>query len=317
MKPISQIEESELTNMKRMFLGKSELMVPNIALGCMSMGKLSPEEARKVVNNALDLEIDFFDLADIYGGGKAEEVLGKVIEMDPSIREKMLIQSKVGIRKDSYDFTKEHLLTSVDGILKRLQTDYLDVLLLHRPDALAEPGVVAEVFDELEKSGKVRNFGVSNHNPYQIELLKNYVKQPLVANQMQFSVMHTGMVDVGINVNTKFDSGINRDGGVLDYCRLEDITLQAWSPIKSGGDIFVDNKDYPEVNAKLKEIGERYGLSNSATAIAWILRHPANIQAIVGTMTPERLTDYAKASEIRITHEEWYEIYQAAGNKLP
>lgn len=317
MKPISQIEESELTNMKRMFLGKSELMVPNIALGCMSMGKLSPEEARKVVNNALDLEIDFFDLADIYGGGKAEEVLGKVIEMDPSIREKMLIQSKVGIRKDSYDFTKEHLLTSVDGILKRLQTDYLDVLLLHRPDALAEPGVVAEVFDELEKSGKVRNFGVSNHNPYQIELLKNYVKQPLVANQMQFSVMHTGMVDAGINVNTKFDSGINRDGGVLDYCRLEDITLQAWSPIKSGGDIFVDNKDYPEVNAKLKEIGERYGLSNSATAIAWILRHPANIQAIVGTMTPERLTDYAKASEIRITHEEWYEIYQAAGNKLP
>ncbi|WP_029276086.1 aldo/keto reductase [Carnobacterium jeotgali] len=303
--------------MKRLFLGKSELLVPNIGLGCMSMGKLSPEEASKVINNALDLEIDFFDLADIYGGGKAEETFGKVIEMDPSIRERMLIQSKAGIRKGSYDFSKEHLLTSVDGILKRLQTDYLDVLLLHRPDALVEPEIVAEVFDELEKSGKVRNFGVSNHNPNQIELLKRYVKQPLIVNQMQFSVMHTGMVDAGINVNTKFDGGINRDGEILDYSRLEDITLQAWSPIKSGGDIFVDNENYPEVNAKLKEIGERYGLSNSAVAIAWILRHPANIQAIVGTMTPERLTDYAKASEVRITHDEWYEIYRAAGNKLP
>ena len=303
--------------MKRLFLGKSELLVPNIGLGCMSIGKLSPEEASKVINNALDLEIDFFDLADIYGGGKAEETFGKVIEMDPSIRERMLIQSKAGIRKGSYDFSKEHLLTSVDGILKRLQTDYLDVLLLHRPDALVEPEIVAEVFDELEKSGKVRNFGVSNHNPNQIELLKRYVKQPLIVNQMQFSVMHTGMVDAGINVNTKFDGGINRDGEILDYSRLEDITLQAWSPIKSGGDIFVDNENYPEVNAKLKEIGERYGLSNSAVAIAWILRHPANIQAIVGTMTPERLTDYAKASEVRITHDEWYEIYRAAGNKLP
>ncbi len=303
--------------MKRLFLGKSELLVPNIGLGCMSMGKLSPEEASKVVNNALDLEIDFFDLADIYGGGKAEETLGKVIEMDPSIRERMLIQSKAGIRKGSYDFSKEHLLTSVDEILKRLQTDYLDVLLLHRPDALVEPEIVAEVFDELEKSGKVRNFGVSNHNPNQIELLKRYVKQPLIVNQMQFSVMHTGMVDAGINVNTKFDSGINRDGEILNYSRLEDITLQAWSPIKSGGDIFVDNENYPEVNAKLKEIGERYGLSNSAVAIAWILRHPANMQAIVGTMTPERLTDYAKASEVRMTHDEWYEIYRAAGNKLP
>ncbi|MGB7459804.1 MAG: aldo/keto reductase [Carnobacterium jeotgali] len=303
--------------MKRLFLGKSELLVPNIGLGCMSMGKLSPEEASKVINNALDLEIDFFDLADIYGGGKAEETFGKVIEMDPSIRERMLIQSKAGIRKGSYDFSKEHLLKSVDDILKRLQTDYLDVLLLHRPDALVEPEIVAEVFDELEKSGKVRNFGVSNHNPNQIELLKRYVKQPLIVNQMQFSVMHTGMVDAGINVNTKFDSGINRDGEILDYSRLEDITLQAWSPIKSGGDIFVDNENYPEVNAKLKEIGERYGLSNSAVAIAWILRHPANIQAIVGTMTPERLTDYAKASEVRITHDEWYEIYRAAGNKLP
>lgn len=311
------MEESELISMKRLFLGKSELLVPNIGLGCMSMGKLSPEEASKVINNALDLEIDFFDLADIYGGGKAEETFGKVIEMDPSIRERMLIQSKAGIRKGSYDFSKEHLLTSVDGILKRLQTDYLDVLLLHRPDALVEPEVVAEVFDELEKSGKVRNFGVSNHNPNQIELLKRYVKQPLIVNQMQFSVMHTGMVDAGINVNTKFDGGINRDGEILDYSRLEDITLQAWSPIKSGGDIFVDNENYPEVNAKLKEIGERYGLSNSAVAIAWILRHPANIQAIVGTMTPERLTDYAKASEVRITHDEWYEIYRAAGNKLP
>ena len=303
--------------MKRLFLGKSELLVPNIGLGCMSMGKLSPEEASKVINNALDLEIDFFDLADIYGGGKAEETFGKVIEMDPSIRERMRIQSKAGSRKGSYDFSKEHLLTSVDGILKRLQTDYLDVLLLHRPDALVEPEVVAEVFDELEKSGKVRNIGVSNHNPNQIELLKRYVKQPLIVNQMQFSVMHTGMVDAGINVNTKSDSGINRDGEILDYSRLEDITLQAWSPIKSGGDIFVDNENYPEVNAKLKEIGERYGLSNSAVAIAWILRHPANIQAIVGTMPPERLTDYAKASEVRITHDEWYEIYRAAGNKLP
>ena len=300
-------------------LGKSKLEVSDIALGCMRMNTLSKKEAANVIHNALELGIDFFDHADIYGGGASEEVFSDAIEMTPRVRETMVLQTKVGIRKGSFDFSKKHILESVDGSLERLKTDYVDTLLLHRPDALVEPEEVAEAFTELEKSGKVRHFGVSNQNPMQIELLKKYVEQDLIANQLQFSIMHTGMIDAGINVNMQHDPSIDKDGSILDYSRLNDMTIQAWSPFHYGlfEGIFIDNDKFPELNTKLKEIADKYNVDNATIAVAWILRHPAKIQTIVGTMTPDRLTNIARASSIKLTREEWYEIYLAAGNKLP
>ena len=303
--------------MKKIQLGTSDLMVSNIGLGCMSMNRLTAKEATAVVQNALDLGVNFFDHADIYGKGKSEQVFSEAVDLHSSIRDKMIIQSKVGIRTGYYDFSKKHIIQSVNESLSRLKTDYLDILLLHRPDALAEPEEVAEAFNELEKSEKVRHFGVSNHNPMQIDLLKKNIEQDLIVNQLQLSVMHTGIIDAGINVNTKHENAINRDGSVLDYSRLKDMTIQAWSPVKAEGGVFIDNDAYPEINAKLKEIGEKYGLDNSGTAVAWILRHPARIQTIVGTMTPERLKQYAQASEVVLSREEWYDIYRTAGNPIP
>ena len=305
--------------MKKIKLGTSELEVSEISLGCMRMAGLSNKEAQAVIHNALEVGVDLFDHADIYGGGKSEEIFANAIEMNSSIREKMVIQTKCGIRDGLFDFSKEHILHSVEGSLKRLQTDYIDVLLLHRPDALVEPEEVAEAFSELKESGKVRHFGVSNHNPMQIELLKKYVEQDLIVNQLQLSLMFTPMIDAGLNVNMQHDPSVVRDGSVLDYSRLNNMTIQPWSPFQYGmfKGVFVDNDDFPEVNAKLKELAEKKGVTESAIAIAWILRHPAKMQPIVGTMTPERLTDIAKASEVELTKREWYELYLAAGNKLP
>ncbi|WP_172370870.1 aldo/keto reductase [Sporosarcina jiandibaonis] len=305
--------------MKKIKLGTSELNVSAISLGCMRLGKLSKNEAANVIHNALEVGIDFFDHADIYAGGKSEEIFADAVDMNPAIREKMFIQTKAGIRKGFYDFSKEHILTAVDGSLKRLKTDYIDVLLLHRPDALFEPEEVAEAFTQLKESGKVRHFGVSNQNPYQIELLKKYVEQDLIANQLQLSIMHTCMIDAGLQVNTLHETAVNRDGSILDYSRLNDMTIQAWSPFQSGlsKGVFIDNEQFPELNAKLQEISEKYEVTKSAIATSWILRHPAKIQPVVGTMNPERLTNIAKASEIVLTREEWYEIYRSAGNELP
>lgn len=302
-----------------MKLGKSDLTVSNISLGCMRMYKLSLKEAEDVVRTALELGITFFDHADIYGEGRSEEIFAEAVGMNPSVREKIFIQTKTGIRKGYYDFSKEHILQSVDRSLKRLKTDYIDVLLLHRPDALVEPEEVAEAFALLKESGKVRWFGVSNHTPMQIELLKKYVKEALIVNQLQFSVMHTNMIDAGIQMNTLFENSADRTGYVLDYCRLHDITIQAWSPFQFGffEGVFVDNDRFPELNAKLAEVGEKYGLTKTGAAIAWILRHPAKIQPIVGTMNIQRLKEIAQASEVNITREEWYAIYRAAGNRLP
>ncbi|WP_414838983.1 aldo/keto reductase [Carnobacterium sp. TMP28] len=303
--------------MKKIALGTSDLLVSNIGLGCMTMAGLSAKEATAVVDNALDLGVNFFDHADIYGGGKSEEIFSKAIDLQSSVREKVIIQSKTAIRKGFYDYSTDYILKSVDESLSRLKTDYLDVLLLHRPDALMEPDQVAEAFSILKKNGKVRHFGVSNHNPMQIELLKQSVEQELIANQLQLSLMHTGMIDAGINVNTTDNNSINRDGSILDYSRLNKMTIQAWSPVKAGGEVFIDNPAFPEVNTKLKEIGERYGLDSSGAAIAWILRHPAHIQTIVGTMTPERLKQSVLASNVQLTREEWYELYRSAGNPVP
>ncbi|WP_070119545.1 aldo/keto reductase [Bacillus marinisedimentorum] len=305
--------------MKKINLGNSGLEASEISLGCMRMNSLSKQEASYVIENAMDAGIDLFDHADIYGGGESEAVFADAIEMNPSVREKMLIQTKCGIRKGFFDFSKEHILESVEGSLQRLKTDYIDILLLHRPDTLMEPEEVAEAFSRLKESGKVRYFGVSNQNPMQIELLKKVVKEDLIINQLQFSLMHTPMIDEGLNVNMHNDPAIVRAGGVLEYSRLNDMTIQAWSPFQYGmiEGTFMGNKYYPEINDKMQEMAEKKGVTDSAIAIAWILRHPAKIQPVVGTMNPQRLKDIAKASDVELTREEWYELYRAAGNDLP
>lgn len=305
--------------MKKIRLGTSGLEVGEIALGCMRMNGLPAKDAARVIENAWEAGIDFFDHADIYGGGKSEEVFAEALQQTDIQREDMILQTKCGIRKGFFDFSREHILSSVDGSLKRLGTDYIDVLLLHRPDALMEPEEVAEAFTQLKEAGKVRHFGVSNQNPLQMELLKKYLKQDLIVNQLQLSVVHTGMIDAGLNVNMKHEPAVNRDGGILDYCRLHDITIQAWSPFQHGmiEGVFIGNDDFPEVNAKLQEMAEKKGVTDSAIAIAWILRHPAGIQPIIGSMNPERITAIAKASDVELSREEWYEIYRSAGNQLP
>ncbi|ECW2870395.1 aldo/keto reductase family oxidoreductase [Listeria monocytogenes] len=305
--------------MKRITIGNSALTASEISLGCMRMADLSKEDANKVINTALENGIDFFDHADIYGGGKSEEVFADAIDMNATIREKMILQSKCGIRQGFFDFSKEHIIASVEGSLKRLKTDYLDTLLLHRPDTLFEPEEVAAAFTELEKSGKVRHFGVSNQNPGQIELLKKYVDQELIANQLQFSIMHTGMIDTGFNVNMTIDPSLDRDGGILEYSRLNNMTIQAWSPFQYGffEGVFLDNDKFPELNKVIDKIAADKGVTNSAIAVAWIQRHPASFQTVVGTMNPGRISDIAKASDVTLSREEWYEIYRAAGNQLP
>ncbi|GIP57178.1 aldo/keto reductase [Paenibacillus woosongensis] len=305
--------------MRTMKLGTSNLEVPVIAVGCMRINSLEQAEAEKFVQTALEAGANFFDHADIYGSGKCEEIFADAIHMNDDVREKIILQSKCGIRQGMFDFSKEHILNSVDGILKRLKTDYLDVLLLHRPDALVEPEEVAEAFDKLESSGKVRHFGVSNQNPMQIKLLKKHVKQPLVANQLQLSITNATMISSGINVNMENAAAVNRDGSILDYCRLHDITIQPWSPFQYGffEGVFLGNEKFPELNRKIDEIAAKYEVSNTTIAIAWLLRHPAKMQPVTGTMNLERILDCCKAADITLTREEWYEIYRAAGNVLP
>jgi predicted oxidoreductase len=305
--------------MRTMKLGTSELEIPVVAIGCMRINSLEKNEAETFVQTALEEGANFFDHADIYGGGACEEIFAEAIHMNAEVREKIILQSKCGIRKGMFDFSKEHILDSVDGILKRLNTEYLDTLLLHRPDALVEPEEVAEAFDTLESSGKVRHFGVSNQNPMQIQLLKKYVKQPLVANQLQLSITNANMISNGINVNMQNESAINRDGSILDFCRLNDITIQPWSPFQYGffEGVFLGNEKFPELNQQIDEIAAKYEVSNTTIAIAWLLRHPANMQPVIGTMNLDRLKDCCRASEVRLTREEWYSIYRAAGNILP
>lgn len=293
---------------------------PEIALGCMRLNGLSKTEAEAFVKTSLELGVNFFDHADIYGGGECESVFAEAVGMNSTIREKMLIQTKCGIRKGMFDFSKEHILDSVDKSLKRLKTDYLDALLLHRPDTLMEPEEVAEAFRILKNSGKVRHFGVSNQNPGQMALLSKYcVETPLRVNQLQMSITECGMIDAGLNVNMHCEPGLNRDGGVLEYCRLHDITIQPWSPFQYGffEGVFLNNEKFPELNQKIDELAEQYGVKPETIAIAWILRHPAKMQPIVGTTNAQRLTDICKASEITLTRQEWYGIYLASGKKLP
>ena len=305
--------------MKQIDLGRSGLLGSEIALGCMRINKLGEKELDAYIRTALDCGVNFFDHADIYGGGDCEAAFGQVLAAEPSLRDKMVLQGKCGIRPGMYDFSKEHILKSVDGILRRLRTDHLDLLLLHRPDALMEPEEVGEAFDQLEAAGKVKHFGVSNFNTRQLELLQSGLRQRLLVDQMQFSLKVTGLIDHGLCANTEFPHAADRDGELLDYCRLHHVTVQAWSPFQYGffEGVFVDNDKFPELNAALAKLSEKYGVTKSAMAVAWILRHPAKIQVIVGTTNAQRLRDIAAASTVALSREDWYELYRAAGNQLP
>ena len=297
--------------------------VSAIIQGCMRMPELTNEQAAKVIRTAYDCGVNFYDHATCYGtDGAAETRFGESFPMTGIKREDIFIQSKCGLcfDRNEFDWTTENILSSVDDSLRRLKIDYLDTLLLHRPDVLFDPEEVAEAFDELERAGKVRFFGVSNLVPMQIELLKKYVKQDLVINQVQLSLEQSQLIDQELYMNNKqTEFSVNRDGHALDYCRLNDITIQAWSPLQIGmfGGTFIDNPDFPELNKVLGELGEREGVSKTAVAIAWILRHPAKMQAIIGTMNPDHIKDACDASKVKLSHHDWYALYLAAGKYLP
>ncbi len=306
--------------MNKIKVANDIMEIPEIGLGCMRTTSLDKKEANDLIYTAMDQGINFFDHADIYADGESESFFAEAIGMNSNIREKMTIQTKCGIHRGvGFDFSKDHILNSVDGSLKRLKTDYVDILLLHRPDALVEPEEVAEAFRILKESGKVRHFGVSNHNPYQIELLNKYIDDKILFNQLQLSITHSGMIDSGLNGNMQINEGINRDGGILDYCRLNDITIQAWSPFQagSGKGLFIDNPEYKELNDKINEIAEKYNVTNNAIAVAWILRHPAKIQTIVGTTNKGRLLEICRSSDVDLTKKEWYDLYISSGKRLP
>lgn len=306
--------------MKQITMGKQNITAPVIVAGCMRLADFDRQQMNHFIHAAMELGINYFDHADIYGSGKSEEIFGQAMAQDTSLRrEDMILQSKCGIKKGCYDLSKAHILESVDDILQRLQTEYLDILLLHRPDALVEPEEVADAFQILEQSGKVRHFGVSNHKPMQIALLKKYVRQPLIINQMQFSIPVSNMVANGMEVNMETPGAADRDGSVLDYCRLSDMTIQAWSPFQMPGwkGCFLGANEYAGLNQKIEELAEKYQVSGTAIATAWILRHPARMQVITGTASEGRLREIAKACSITLSREEWYELYLAAGHPLP
>ena len=306
--------------MKKVNFGTTGLQVPAIVVGCMRLNNLDVTDAAKYIENAIMQDVNFFDHADIYGKGECEELFGKSLKMIDFKREDIFVQSKCGIVPGiKFDLSKEYIVNSVDGILKRLDMEYLDALLLHRPDALVEPEEVAAAFDELESAGKVRYFGVSNMKSMQIELLKKCVKQPIVANQLQVSAAHSSMISNGLEVNMLTNGAVDRDGSILDYCRLKDITIQAWSPFQYGmiKGVFLQNDDFSVLNNKLSELGEKYGVSATAMAAAWLLRHPANMQILAGTMNLDRFNEICKACDIKLSKEDWYQIFMAAGNILP
>lgn len=313
------VDDEGGTFMKYINIGNSELVGSEIALGCMRIAGHSTEAVANLIRVAFESGINFFDHADIYGKGESERIFGKAVKTLAIPREEMIIQTKCGIGGGMYNFSKAYILEAVEKSLQRLDTDYVDTLLLHRPDTLMEPEEVGEAFSLLAKSGKVKHFGVSNFNPMQTELLRKYVDQKLIINQLQFSIMHTGMIDSGFNVNMKHAHSIDYDGSVLEYCRLKEMTIQPWSPFQYGffEGVFLDNPKFQELNTVLDRMAKEKNMTNAAVAIAWILRHPAKMQPVVGSTNAMRVQEISKASGVQLTREEWYEIYKAAGNKLP
>ncbi|WP_297799938.1 aldo/keto reductase [Arenimonas sp. GDDSR-1] len=290
-----------------------------LMLGCWRLHERTPQQITVLLQSALESGIRQFDHADIYGGGESERRFAQSLRTLGCPRESIIIQSKCGIRDGHYDSSAGHILASVDGILDRLGTDYLDTLLLHRPDALMEPAEVAEAFSRLQAAGKVRRFGVSNFRPMQIELLQSALEQPLCVNQVQFGLAHTGPIDAALQANTGFDGGIDRDGSVIDFCRMNGLRVQAWSPLQFGmfAGNFLGHPDFAELNHALNTLAQIYGCSAGAIAIAWILRHPAGMQVLLGSTDPQRLKQLSAAATIRLPREHWYALYRSAGNRLP
>lgn len=294
-----------------------------------------PEATRKqaliTIRAALDQGIDFYDHADIYCRGKSEQAFADIWQEKPDLRSKIYIQSKCGIRfaddpvvgaPHRFDFSYEHIVNSVEGCLKRLQTDYLDVLLLHRPDPLVEPEEVARAFDKLKESGKVRHFGVSNHTAAQLALLQKQVTQPIITNQVAFNVLHTHMLDEGIIFNQTKPGVITRDEGTIEYCREHNITLQAWGPLAWGRLTGRPGITLTEAEAKaaqlVAEMAQAKNVSAEAILIAWILRHPARIQPLIGSTKPDRIAASCQAASVQLSREEWYQLFVAGrGENLP
>ena len=311
--------------MKTIELTGVERPAPNVVLGLMRIQDLDDDAVRTLVGTARDAGIDFFDHADIYGRDVhgCERRFADAMQLTASEREKITIQTKAGIVREGpyFDFSYDHIVSAVEGSLRALDTDYIDILLLHRPDALVEPDEVARAFDELEAAGKVRAFGVSNHTPRQIDLLKKSVRQPIVANQIQLSITHAPSIAQGVAGNMQGEEqALTLDGGgIVDYCRLNDIAIQAWSPFQAGffNGVFLGSPDYPELNAVIDRLAASYDVPAIAIAVAWITRHPALMQVVLGTTTPERVSAAAEGSDLRLTRAEWYELFRAAGYRVP
>ena len=301
---------------------QTTLEASDVILGLMRISELDDDAIRTLVGTARDAGINFFDHADVYGGDHGcERRFGDAITFTPAERESVVIQSKVGLRRGFWDFSKEHILSSVDESLAALRTDYLDILLLHRPDALVEPDEVAGAIAPRQGAGPVRTIGGSNHTPRQVERLKRTVTQPLAFNQVQLSITHAPLIAAGVAANMAgLDQSIDRDNGILDYARLNDITLQAWSPFQKGffdGVFIGDREAYGPLNDALDEIAAAHGVTPTGIAVAWITRHPARIQVVLGTTTPQRVIDSAAGSDVTLSREEWYRLFTAAGHTLP
>ncbi|MCX4834277.1 MULTISPECIES: aldo/keto reductase [unclassified Streptomyces] len=316
--------------MRTVPFGTNDGRAPNVISGMMRISDKTDDQIRDLYTTAREAGIDFFDHADLYGfkhpgGGThwCERRFGEALGLSAAEREQITLQTKTGIvdAEWHYDSSYTHIVSSVEDSLRALNTDYIDVLLLHRPDALVEPEEVARAFDDLESSGKVRAFGVSNHTPRQIDLLKTAVRQPLVANQVQLSVTHSTIVAQGLasNMVGEPDSLTRDGGGIVDYCRISGITLQAWSPFQKGfqDGVFFGSEDYPELNELLDRLTAKYGATPIAIATAWITRHPAAMQVVLGTTTPERVAEAAAGSDIPLTRAEWYGLISAAGHRVP
>lgn len=306
--------------MKQISFGKTKITVPAVAVGCMRIAGMTQNEADRFIKEAVGLGASFFDHADIYGGGSCEELFGKILKENPGLRQKITLQSKAGIVPGvMYDNSAEYLTASVDAILKRLKTDYLDVFLIHRPDVLADPAETARALDALIDSGKVKYAGVSNHRTSRIALLSEYMEHDLTVSQMQLGLMHAPMIQEALEADMATDGAADRDGGMIDYCMQNKLTIQAWSPFQYGmiQGTFLGNPDFPEINARLDELAGLYHTTGTAIAAAWILRHPANIQILAGSTNIDRLREICNADQIPLTKQEWYSLYLAAGHMLP
>ena len=310
--------------MKQIQIGKTGPVASQVVVGLMRIADKTDAEIRALMDASMESGVTMIDHADVYGSPTlhhCEQRFADAMRLSSSAREKLVIQTKAGIRKGMFDFSKEHILEAVDGSLKALGTEYIDILLLHRPDALVEPEEVAAAFDALESAGKVRHFGVSNQTPLQIELLKTAVKQELICNQLQLSITHAPILTQGMAMNMENEvQSVDLSLGIADYARINGMTMQAWSPFQHkffDGTFVGDRERCPELNDALEEVAEAHGITPTGVAVAWITRHPADMQVVLGTTTPSRVRDCVAGAGVTLSRAEWYRLLVAAGYRLP